>query len=204
MKRLGRLLLVSASGISLVLFGAVIFLWVNIHRSANAFDRDYRARQPRGTIPAYNYDVGYTKVGDQMFWVGSFRSNAIVLGWNTNASVGGTKRHGWEPVIDYQGVVYDEPATRWSLAPKLGINYVSFQDDPAKPSTTIRGLVMPHWLAALLTLILPAIVLIGWIRARRTRSRGHCASCGYDLRASPDRCPECGTPVHQSIVRSSS
>jgi hypothetical protein len=54
------------------------------------------------------------------------------------------------------------------------------------------------WYAAAL-----AIGAVAWLAIegrvhRRVLKRlmtGQCPTCGYDLRATPNRCPECGTPV---------
>jgi hypothetical protein len=52
---------------------------------------------------------------------------------------------------------------------------------------------VPHWLVLLAFAALPAVRGTRRIRAARRRHPGLCPSCGYDLRATPDRCPECGT-----------
>ena len=51
---------------------------------------------------------------------------------------------------------------------------------------------VPFWFIAAATAALPAARLIRRLRRHRP---GHCQRCGYDLRATPDRCPECGATV---------
>jgi hypothetical protein len=52
---------------------------------------------------------------------------------------------------------------------------------------------VPLGVPATLLGILPATWSVRRLRTRGRRPRGSCVRCGYDLRATPDRCPECGT-----------
>lgn len=53
---------------------------------------------------------------------------------------------------------------------------------------------LPFWIPLCAFGVLPSVGIVGRWRERRRASRvGRCARCGYDLRATPERCPECGT-----------
>jgi hypothetical protein len=60
------------------------------------------------------------------------------------------------------------------------------------------NLTVPHWLLVVLSAAMPARAAVTGRRrrilARRLRL-GRCLLCGYDLRATPGTCPECGSPV---------
>jgi hypothetical protein len=147
-------------------------------------------------------------------WVGSY-STAQFVGWSDPSrflgalSMHGLVRleHGTYP-NDEQGwshVSYPTPASepglwgevrardrRGGWLRRLGIATArtSYHADGKQVR---RALYVPHWLLAALLLVAPLGRLRGTLRSRRRRRAGLCARCGYDLRATPDRCPECGT-----------
>jgi hypothetical protein len=84
--------------------------------------------------------------------------------------------------------VGDEPV--WGGFKRGG--FAHLEAGHSRPMAYGWQVVAPYWALLAATAVLPLAWGWRWRRRRRLVAIGHCDSCGYDLRATPDRCPECG------------
>jgi hypothetical protein len=85
---------------------------------------------------------------------------------------------------------------RAGFEPMFGRRPVYFHNEAT------RVVAVRYWFACLVTCLLPASWMFAYIRRRHRRNGpGLCRVCGYDLRATPDRCPECGAVPLAEVAR---
>jgi hypothetical protein len=90
------------------------------------------------------------------------------------------------------GILFDPTAVRNSLA---GFKLAGGTLTIGSQTPAYHAVLVPHWALVVPLAVPPLLWARGRLRRRRWARQGRCRHCGYDLRGSPERCPECGRPV---------
>jgi hypothetical protein len=187
MKGFRRWMLNSLSGLSLLLFAATVGLWIRSYWMGDSFqylrDRPSEATWVR--------------------WICTMRScrRGIGLEYTRSTTADPTETQSFRddphPIFQcepYPGSKYPfawGPPPSPGIGRRLGFEWYSESNLPDWPGLMQKDLVFPDWMPAGLLAVLPLL----WLRRYRRLMRypdDHCSYCGYDLRATADRCPECG------------
>ena len=141
------------------------------------------------------------QVSDALRWSGRrYIGYAIVYSGKGGLLVGVSgQAQGFAPGIRYDRELDPDPAssTKGLLFSWLGFG-LSHELPPY--DVAANAVWVPDWFVALLLLTAPVLYLNKRRTIRHREQTGLCGHCGYDLRATAERCPECGTFAGQSAA----
>jgi hypothetical protein len=184
-RRLARHLFTLCSAVSLVLCVAACVLWVRSY-----WYIDWLSREAGGT--------GFTHQAveiDRGHIVCHRRYNTVEYeaGWSFESEPREPDASSMLDDIDRMGLYVQDAdfvSTRW-----WGFRYGRGYGDTG----LINWVVVPIWFLAAVT-ALPPLFSLRRVQSNSYRKRRNlCSACGYNLRATPERCPGCGAPKPAAV-----
>lgn len=200
--RVTRILLNALTSASLLLCLATVALWARSYRSADEAWRRWGYASEGGVTHCADNVVSLNgKVGlDWRRAEWPVATTVLTTPWQLKSDPAARD-------ADLGAWITDRGGNGWSWATFGGGIQRVRVEGPGYPRLVYTQVVLPYWLLAAATAPLPAgrlLLGIGRMSRRRRRARLHlCRSCGYDLRATPDRCPECGAAPNEPGRKSS-
>jgi hypothetical protein len=197
--RLPRILLNALTALSLILFAATAALWVRSYYRADTFNLPFHVT---GTSNDESTDERwFESVCGELHYARNRNRIKLISFSNPNPH----KPRGifWLTTAARRERTIDRyPPSMKSRWTGLGFGIAGSKGGGTSPRGDLSAyehtvLSIPHWFAAFVFFAIAFPRLHRVARAIRRHSRGLCPTCGYDLRATPERCPECGTIPHR-------
>jgi hypothetical protein len=168
MKRFGRLMLNIATLLSVLLCIAAAGLWVRSHRRMDVVRRWDAGRRTE--------EIFLSNAGKVQLYANRYVHDPVA-----SLPEGAGMRRGTYVV---RPGLLDDPSARLGFRAHFGRG--------ASPDYGV-GVTLPDWFIVAIAAALPGGRGLRRILRGRAAGPGVCVKCGYDLRATPERCPECGT-----------
>jgi hypothetical protein len=196
MRRLGLILLNTATAASLILCAATLALWARSYQIGDylRWAATAGARHTNGWATLHRGQIQYRSAHREPPGPpGAPDSLAYDYRRLPPETLAPPDIHLW----DFAARLAD-PGPPTTQRGGHGLGFAFLHQTRPFPSGTwhTRYAAVPLWPLAAASAAPPALWALRRRRARRERVRqtlNHCPTCNYDLRATPHRCPECGT-----------